>query len=113
MRGMSTETTRLLPRVAFEVAGHDLLYLVQSRPPASELTRFEQLLVEDVEAIVFVRLPQIPSTRRSGTYPVRSLLQYGARVSADPSERRSEPGGEDRALPADLKRGCRITQQAF
>jgi hypothetical protein len=108
MRGMATETTRLLPRVAFEVAGHDLLYLVQARPPAAELTRFEQRLVDDVEAVVFVRLPQVPSTRRNGTYPVRSLLQYGARVRSDPSERQAAPSGEYRALPDELKRDCDI-----
>jgi hypothetical protein len=107
MRGMATETTRLLPRVAFEVAGHDLLYLVQARPPTAELTRFEQRLVDDVEAVVFVRLPQVPSTRRHGTYPVRSLLQYGARVRSDPSERQSAPSGEYLALPEELRLDCK------
>jgi len=106
-RGMSTETTRLLPRIAFEVAGHDLLYLVQARPPATELTDFERLLVDDVEAVLFVRLPQIPSTRKYGTYPVRSLLEFGERVRSDPSERRSSPDGGYMALPEDLKLDCR------
>lgn len=105
LKGLSTETTRLMPRVAFEVAGHDLLYLVQARPAAG-LTRFEQQLVDDVQALVFVRLPQIPSTRRYGTYPVRSLLQFGARVNSEPSRRPGRSDDEPLVLPAELRQGC-------
>jgi hypothetical protein len=108
---MSNETTRLLPRVAFEVAGHDLLYLVQARPREAGLTRLERMLVNDVEAVLFVRLPQIPSTRRYGTYPPRALLQYGARALSAPSEFETAPDGEDMTLPDDLKRGCEMQHE--
>src|SRR5690606_7190277 len=60
----AAERTRLLPRVAFEVAGHDLLQL--AAPGAREgdgLTAFERMLAEDVQGLLFVRLPQVPSAR--------------------------------------------------
>ncbi|HEY8521927.1 MAG TPA: hypothetical protein VIN61_17780 [Gammaproteobacteria bacterium] len=87
------EKTRLLPRVAFEVAGHDLLYLVGrgNSDDADDLTPFERHLVEDVDAILFARLPQVPSSRRFGTHPVRSLFVYGAEVLADPLDFESAP----------------------
>jgi hypothetical protein len=51
--------------------------------PNRSLTRFEQMLHDDVEAIVFVRIPQIPSSRAFGTYPVASFDEYMARVPTD------------------------------
>ncbi|HEX6998986.1 MAG TPA: hypothetical protein VF322_12665 [Gammaproteobacteria bacterium] len=100
------EKTRLLPRVAFEVAGHDLLYLVGrgNAGAAEDLTPFERHLVEDVDAILFARLPQVPSSRRFGTHPIRSLLAYGAELLADPRhfERAPEAGTADGpAVPAE------------
>ncbi|MFU8818027.1 MAG: hypothetical protein ACNA7W_21980, partial [Pseudomonadales bacterium] len=103
------ETSRLLPRVAFEVAGHDLLHLVGSRPDPEELTEFEQRLVEDVEAVLFVRLPQIPSERRVGTFPPRSLFTYGARIFVDPTEFETAPDTGERELPQALEDACDIT----
>lgn len=90
-----TEKTRLVPRVAFEEAGHDLLRLVQSAGEAGsrELTPLERRLAEDVEAVLFLRFPQVPSSRPLGTYPVASLLEYAGRVPWRSEERASAPEG--------------------
>jgi hypothetical protein len=78
---MVEERSRLYPRAAFETVGQDLLMLVGA--PTRPLTRYEQMLRDDVEAIVFVRIPQIPSSRAFGTYPVASFDEYMARVPKD------------------------------
>ena len=78
---MVEERSRLYPRAAFETLGQDLLALVVA--PKRSLTRYEQLLHDDVEAIVFVRIPQIPSSRAFGTYAVASFDEYMARVPND------------------------------
>jgi len=66
-----------------ETVGPDLLSLVNT--PQRALTPYEQILHEDVEAVLFVRIPQIPSSRAFGTYPVTSFGEYMARV---PKERK-------------------------
>jgi len=78
---MVEERSRLYPRAAFETLGRDLLTLVSA--PERTLTPFEQTLHDDVEAILFVRIPQIPSSRAFGTYPVASFDEYMARVPKD------------------------------
>jgi hypothetical protein len=97
---LRTERTRLYPRAAFEAAGQDLLSLVAS-PPRS-LTRYEQILHDDVEAIVFVRIPQIPSSRAFGTYPVASFDEHMARVPKD-GKQWKRVAVKPRAFPAELR----------
>ena len=79
---LTEEQTRLFPRMAFETAGHDLLRILQGTTESAErpLTQLEQSLQEDVEAVVFVRIPQIPSSRAFGTYPVLTFNDYEQRV---------------------------------
>jgi hypothetical protein len=82
---LTEEQTRLLPRVAFDAAGADVLQLLRGelkRP----LTPYERALQEDVDAVVFMRVPQIPSSRAFGTFPVGSFAEYQARVPADTSK---------------------------
>ena len=78
------EQTRLLPRVAFDAAGSDVQRLL--RGERAPVTEYERLLKEDVEAVVFVRVPQIPSSRAQGSFPVASFAEYQARVPADLSK---------------------------
>lgn len=81
---MMAERSGLFPFVAFNVAGSDLLgRLTQGRVLDQGL---ERLLADDVEAIVFVRVPQIPSSRAFGNAPVASYEDYTARVPADRSQ---------------------------
>ncbi|MEO8038078.1 MAG: hypothetical protein ABI794_04870 [Betaproteobacteria bacterium] len=81
---LTVDQTRLYPRAAFEVAADDLFRLLAS--PLLAQSEYEQMLAEDVEAIVFVRIPQLPSSRAPGTFPVGTFDEYMARVPADRSQ---------------------------
>ena len=78
---LSEERVRLYPRAAFETLGQDLMMLASNT--ARPITPYEKLLASHVQAIVFVRIPQIPSSRAMGTFPVGSFDAYMARVPAD------------------------------
>ncbi|ODN66735.1 hypothetical protein A9E74_01562 [Methylophaga muralis] len=79
---LTTETTRLLPAVAFDAIGEDLLRLTATESPRS-LTAYEQRLAESIEAIWFVRIPQIPSSRVLGGAPIYSFSEYLETAPAD------------------------------
>lgn len=82
---LSAEQTRLYPGVAFEALTDDLTALAKGKA-GRELTAFEQQLADDVEALILVRLPQIPSSRAWGQAPVFSFDEYRARVPADQAD---------------------------
>lgn len=90
---MRQETTRLSPRVAFEAVGEDLLNLGGAGGTAVErrLTPFEKLLQEDLEAVLFIRLPQIPSSRAFGRDPAGTIYEYFGRVPLDRSKWQVHP----------------------
>lgn len=98
---LTTETTRLLPAVAFDAIGEDLLSLTAAEPRRS-LTDYEQRLVESVEAIWFVRIPQIPSSRVLGGAPIYSFSEY---LETAPADRDDWVTIElaDRDIPSSLK----------
>jgi hypothetical protein len=84
---LTEETTRLYPAVAFDAAGTDLLQLVGAMTAAPRVrTPFEQQLAEDIDAIILVKIPQIPSSRAFGSSPASSFDEYMARVPADQSK---------------------------
>ncbi len=78
---MSAERSSLFPFVAFNVAGSDLLGRL-TRGKAAE-QGLERLLADDVEALIYVRVPQIPSSRAFGRAPVASYDEYMSRVPTD------------------------------
>lgn len=81
---LTEETTRLLPAVAFDALGLDLLRIVGAMPGAARtLTPYEQQLKDDVEAIILVKIPQVPSSRVAGAAPAFSFDDYMARVPSD------------------------------
>jgi hypothetical protein len=81
---LSEETTRLLPAVAFDALGLDLLELVGAMPATPRaLSAYEQQLKEDVDAIILVKIPQVPSSRVAGAAPAFSFDDYMSRVPAD------------------------------
>ena len=81
---LTEEQTRLYPAVAFEAAGNDLLDLLGAGQPTTRaLTAFERQLQSDVEALVLVRIPQVPSSRALGSAPVFSFDEYRQRTPAD------------------------------
>ena len=81
---LTEDCTRLLPAVAFEDMGSDLLRIVQGRSERPT-TAFEQALAEDVDSIQFLRIPQIPSSRAWGNAPAASAREYLAAVPSDPA----------------------------
>jgi hypothetical protein len=82
---LSEEQTRLLPRAAFEAAGNDVLRMARGTPGRVP-TEYERALAEDLTAVVFMRVPQIPSSRAWGQYPIGSFSEYQRRVPSDTSK---------------------------
>ncbi|MCH9665771.1 MAG: hypothetical protein K0U41_08010, partial [Gammaproteobacteria bacterium] len=82
---LTQEQTRLFPRMAFETTGQDLLQIVKgtSADTNRTLTPLERQLQAHVEAVVFIRIPQIPSSRALGADPVLTFNDYQRRVPED------------------------------
>ena len=97
---LSTKQTDLFPFVAFEAAGHDLLDLGAQRRPAA--SPFERMLAEDLEALIFLRIPQFPSSRAFGEAPIASLDEYLKRIPEDESKRKIVPV-DPRPFPPELQ----------
>lgn len=87
---LTEDQTRLYPAAAFEEMGADLLRLVGGSP-SRQLSEFERLLAEDIEEILLVRVPQFPSSRAGGDYPVETSVEYLARIPRDPAQRQIVP----------------------
>jgi hypothetical protein len=87
---LTEDRTRLYPAAAFEEMAADLLKLV-SRQAGRPLTVFEHRLAEDVAEILLVRVPQFPSSRAWGDYPVETSVEYRARLPQDPAEQQIIP----------------------
>jgi hypothetical protein len=97
------EQVRLYPAVAFEAMGEDLLQLVGAQPGrARALTGFERQLQSDVEALVLVRIPQIPSSRVMGSNPVFSFDEFMRRTPPDRADWKIVPVAA-RPFPAELR----------
>ncbi|GGY20746.1 hypothetical protein GCM10007386_57140 [Pseudoduganella dura] len=99
---LNEEQTRLLPAVAFEAAGLDLLRIVGAAGAQRTLTAYEQQLRSDVDAIFVVRIPQIPSSRATGSAPVFSFDEFRARVPANQADWKIVPVAP-RPFPAALR----------
>src|SRR5271165_3450057 len=74
---LTEEQTRLFPAAAFEEIGADLLRFATGQATRAP-TALESMLIEDLDAIVFVRVPQLPSSRVWGDYPVAGAREYRA-----------------------------------
>ena len=98
---LTEDRTRLFPAIAFEEIGADLLRLAR-REPARRASAFEALLAEDIEALVFLRVPQLPSSRAWGDSPIVSVDEYRARVPSDPAQAKIIPV-PPRPFPAALR----------
>lgn len=97
---LTEERVRLYPRAAFETLGDDLLAMATSSSRAT--SDYEKLIAAHVQAIVFVRIPQIPSSRAMGTFPVDSFDAYMARVPADRKDWKIVPV-DSRPFPDELR----------
>ena len=113
---LKTERTELLPFVAFNSIADDLLNRIarQGGPGGNGGGTgggIEAQLGADLEALLFVRIPQFPSSRALGVAPVLSLREYRQRAPANradwkivPAAPREFPAGfKDAAAPAERK----------
>jgi hypothetical protein len=100
---LTEEQVRLYPAVAFEAAGNDLMQLVGAAAgPKRELSAFEKQLQGDVEAIMLVRIPQVPSSRAMGSNPVFSFDEFMKRTPPNRADWKIVPAGP-RPFPAELR----------
>ena len=95
-----TEQTDLFPFAAFDAAGRDLLGRITGGGPAG--TRYEGMLRDDIEALIYLRIPQFPSSRAFGQAPVQSIDEYNDRMPRDKSQMKIIPV-PPRPFPADMK----------
>lgn len=101
------ETTNLYPFVAFEAAGNDLLNRIA---PARHLSgNLDRMLADDLEALVYVRIPQFPSSRAFGQAPVASIDEYMARAPQDRADWKIVPV-PPRPFPDALKDSDTLTE---
>ncbi len=87
---LTEDQTRLFPAAGFEEIGADLLRLATGRS-ARAPTPFETMFAEDLEAVIFVRVPQLPSSRVWGDFPVAGTWEYRARYPRDPAQAKIIP----------------------
>jgi hypothetical protein len=80
---LTEDQTRLMPAAAFEEAGASLLALAAGATPARAGT-LARWLATDLDALVFVRFPQLPSSRAFGDAPAVTPWEYHARIPAEP-----------------------------
>lgn len=107
------EQSRLYPAAAYDAAGRDLLRIAAGGAGAKAnagANALENLLREDLEALVFVRIPQIPSSRAFGSFPVASIDEYMQRVPADKSQWKIVPV-DARPFPAELIEADTLTER--
>ena len=86
-----------------------MLALAQGRA-ARQLTDFEKQLGKDIEALVFVRIPQIPSSRAYGLSPVASFSEYLTQAPEDQSKWKIVPT-EPRPFPNSLRESPAVTEK--
>jgi hypothetical protein len=99
------ERTDIFPRLALEAVAGDLLELVAETPPRPP-AGLEARLRAETDGILFLRFPQIPSRRPTGTYPVASIREYRSRVGIGGATR-TDADPVPRPLPERLHDDCR------
>jgi hypothetical protein len=82
---LTEDVTRLLPAAAFEDTLATLLRLARdgAAPGDGALAR---TLAQDTAAIEVLRLPQWPSSRKFGSWPIVTPGEYFAKLPSDPAD---------------------------
>ena len=86
---LTEDRTALYPAQAFEQIGGDLLARLRGELAANN--DWTQYLVSDVQQVLAVHVPQFPSSRVLGSWPVTCSAEYRQRVPADPVARKIIP----------------------
>lgn len=91
---LTEDRTKLYPAVAFEQVTADLLCRL-ARPAVSGEAESAAPLIDalsnDVDQLLLLRVPQFPSSRAWGDWPVASAKEYRARIPVDPKQRKIIP----------------------
>ena len=83
---LHTDQTRLMPAVALEEIFTSLLAANRNAGTNGFAGgQLAQMLAQDLDALVFLRIPQFPSSRAWGNAPAVSTWEYRTRVPSDPS----------------------------
>jgi len=98
---LTQDRTRLFPAVAFETVGAELVRLAREGAGAGA-SEVERLLARDLEALVHVHVPQLPSSRAFGSWPVVSPAEYHGKVPKDPEAMQIVPVPA-RPFPSNLR----------
>lgn len=97
---MMSEKTDLYPFVAFDAISQDLLGRIAKGQNLN--SRFEKELADNLEAIVYVKIPQFPSSRSFGLAPIYSFDEYMKRVPENKKDWKIVPV-EPNIFPDSLK----------
>lgn len=97
---LSEDRSILYPAEAFTQIAADLIRRV--RGELSPTSAWTQALAEDALQVLRVQIPQFPSSRALGTWPVANSREYRQRVPADPARRKIIPVPL-RSFPAELR----------
>jgi hypothetical protein len=97
---LNTDQTRMLPAAAFEEIFAGLWH--ELRGSRRHRGRLATMLAQDLTALAWLRVPQIPSSRAMGTAPAVTTREYRTRVPADPAQAQVVPV-PPRPFPAALR----------
>ena len=81
---LRTDQTRLMPAAALEEI-FDSLMALRDGKLAQDHGPLARMLADDMEALVFVRFPQFPSSRAFGEAPAVTTWEYKTRIPNDPA----------------------------
>ena len=98
---LTEDQTRLFPAAAFEEIGADLLRLATNGAAADD-GALPRMLADDLTALITVRVPQLPSSRKYGSWPVVSPSEYYGKVPRDPAHAQIVPV-PPRPFPSNLR----------
>lgn len=84
----------------------DVLRALTEGQPPRPLGRLASWLRDDLDALLFLRFPQIPSSRPFGTYPVDSVRGYRTRVGLGQAGLDIGENPRERPFPDHLQEAC-------
>ncbi len=81
---LRTDQTRLMPAASLEEIFGSLMAMTRGQKSADHGV-LAQMLMEDMDALAFVRFPQFPSSRKFGDAPAVTTWEYKSRIPNDPA----------------------------
>ena len=89
---LTVDQTRLMPAAAIEDIFDGLVSLCRGTAKTDSSDRsLGHMLAQDIDALAFLRIPQIPSSRAWGDAPVLDIREYRARLPRDRSKMQIVP----------------------